>query len=103
MRFHPPGQIARALPGVPNLWDLVVFPLVLAALFLVAWGSHQMTAPYQFGEVISLDPANLPHYASLAAKYRRAEMIMIPALDILQSVPILGFLSLRLSTLPLRA
>jgi NitT/TauT family transport system permease protein len=118
MRFQPPGQIARALLGVPNLWDLVVFPLVLAALFLVAWGSHQMTAPYQLGEVIpiSLDPANLPHYAlrttlrmalamglslvftfvyaSLAAKYRRAEMIMIPALDILQSVPILGFLSL---------
>src|SRR5258708_30256380 len=32
-------------------------------------------------------------YATLAAKSRRAEMILIPVLDILQSVPILGFLS----------
>src|SRR3974390_757001 len=33
-------------------------------------------------------------YAALAAKSRRAEKIMIPVLDILQSVPILGFLSI---------
>ncbi len=32
-------------------------------------------------------------YATLAAKSRRAEMVLIPILDILQSVPILGFLS----------
>ena len=32
-------------------------------------------------------------YATLAAKSRRAEMVLIPVLDILQSVPILGFLS----------
>jgi NitT/TauT family transport system permease protein len=32
-------------------------------------------------------------YATLAAKSRRAEMILIPALDVLQSVPILGYLS----------
>ena len=32
-------------------------------------------------------------YATLAAKSRRAEMVLIPMLDILQSVPILGFLS----------
>ena len=32
-------------------------------------------------------------YATLAAKSRRAEMLLIPLLDILQSVPILGFLS----------
>ena len=32
-------------------------------------------------------------YATLAAKSRRAEIILIPVLDILQSVPILGFLS----------
>src|ERR1700683_1911823 len=32
-------------------------------------------------------------YATLAAKSRRAEMGLIPGLDILQSVPILGFLS----------
>ena len=32
-------------------------------------------------------------YATLAAKSRRWEMVLIPLLDILQSVPILGFLS----------
>ena len=32
-------------------------------------------------------------YAALAAKSRRAEMMLIPLLDILQSVPILGFLT----------
>ncbi len=32
-------------------------------------------------------------YATLAAKSRRWEMVLIPVLDILQSVPILGFLS----------
>ncbi len=64
---------------------------------------------------VSLDPANLPLYAlrttlrmllaivcsiiftfiyaALAAKSRRAEMVLIPLLDILQSVPILGFLT----------
>src|SRR5262249_6163819 len=64
---------------------------------------------------LSLDPANLPEYAlrttmrmfaalafslvftftyaPLAAKSRRAGLIMIPLLDILQSVPILGFLT----------
>ncbi len=118
MRLQSPGQIARAVLGIPNLWDVVVFPLVLATLFAVAWGTHQMVGPYQLGEVIpiSLDPGQLPGYAlrttlrmvaamalslvftfvyaTIAAKYRRAEMIMIPALDILQSVPILGFLSL---------
>src|ERR1700743_3944313 len=32
-------------------------------------------------------------YAALAAKSRRAEMVRMPLLDILQSVPILGFLT----------
>ncbi|MEW6122545.1 MAG: ABC transporter permease subunit [Pseudomonadota bacterium] len=64
---------------------------------------------------ISLDPWSLPEYAlrttlrmlaaivasliftfiygAIAAKSRRAEMVLIPILDILQSVPVLGFLS----------
>lgn len=32
-------------------------------------------------------------YATLAAKSRRAEMVLIPLLDVLQSVPVLGYLS----------
>ena len=71
-------------------------------------------SPHDYAPV-SLDPANLPEYAlrtilrmlvaivfsllftflygALAAKSRRAEMVLIPLLDILQSVPILGFLT----------
>jgi NitT/TauT family transport system permease protein len=33
-------------------------------------------------------------YATLAAKSRRAELLLLPLLDILQSVPILGFISI---------
>ena len=105
----------------PNYWDLVALPLVLGLIALVVWGGTAMSAHYQVGEVlpISLDPWRLPEYAlrtvlrmgaaliaslvfslayaALAAKSRRAEKIMIPVLDILQSVPILGFLSITVT------
>ncbi len=105
----------------PNTWDLVALPLVLGLLALIAWGSMAMSARYQLGQPlpISLDPRHLPAYAmrtvlrmawalvaslifslgyaALAAKSRRAEKIMIPVLDILQSVPILGFLSITVT------
>jgi NitT/TauT family transport system permease protein len=67
---------------------------------------------------VSLDPWNLPGYAlrttvrmfaalaaslvftfvyaAVAAKSRRAEQVLIPILDVLQSVPILGFISLTI-------
>ena len=102
----------------PNRWDVLLLPLVFGGLFLVAWGSHRMAAPYTFGAAlpISLDPALLPGYAlrttlrmgiallcsllftflyaKLALSSRRAEQLLIPLLDILQSVPIMGFLSI---------
>jgi NitT/TauT family transport system permease protein len=105
----------------PNAWDLVALPLVLGVLALVAWGGMAMGARYHIGEAlpISLDPWRLPEYAlrtvlrmaaalvvslvfslgyaALAAKSRHAEKILIPALDILQSVPILGFLSITVT------
>jgi NitT/TauT family transport system permease protein len=105
----------------PNYWDLVALPLVLGAITLVAWGGLAMSAHYRVGEVlpISLDPWQLPAYAlrtvlrmaaalvaslvfslvyaAVAAKSRQAEKIMIPVLDILQSVPILGFLSITVT------
>ncbi len=105
----------------PNYWDLVALPLVLGLIALVAWGGMAMSAHYRFGEplTISLDPQRLPEYAlrtvlrmawalaaslafslayaALAAKSRRAEKILIPVLDILQSVPILGFLSITVT------
>jgi NitT/TauT family transport system permease protein len=106
----------------PNYWDLVALPLVLGMLALIAWGGMAMGMHYQLGEPlppISLDPWRLPEYAlrtvlrmgaalvaslifslcyaTLAAKNRQAEKILIPVLDILQSVPILGFLSITVT------
>src|SRR5215468_9076644 len=105
----------------PNFWDLIALPMVLGALALVAWGGMAMSARYHIGDAlpISLDPRRLPEYAlrtvlrmvcalgaslvfslvyaAVAAKSRRAEKILIPILDILQSVPILGFLSITVT------
>ena len=105
----------------PNAWDLVALPLVLGFFALVAWGGFAMGARWEFGEAlpISLDPWRLPEYAlrtvlrmlaalvaalafslayaALAAKSRQAEKILIPALDVLQAVPILGFLSVSVA------
>ncbi len=98
-----------------------MLPMVLALLVLLAYGGGQMARPYQLGETlpISLDPSNLPYYllrttmrmfialgasivfscvfAVLATRYRAAEKIMVPILDILQSIPILGFLSITVT------
>ncbi len=106
---------------LPNFWDFAAFILVMGLVAFFAWGSRQMAVPYIPGEAISLslDPMHLPMYAmrtvlrmiaalvlsflftftyaTLAAKNRRAEVIMVPLLDILQSVPILGFLSITVA------
>jgi NitT/TauT family transport system permease protein len=105
----------------PNFWDLIALPMVLGALALVAWGGMAMSARYHIGDAlpISLDPWRLLEYAlrtvlrmvcalvaslvfslvyaAVAAKSRQAEKILIPILDILQSVPILGFLSITVT------
>src|ERR1700759_2314158 len=101
----------------PNIGDIVALILVIGAMVLIVYGGEQTTLPLSSLDVtpVSLDPANLPLYAlrttmrmllaiicsiiftfiyaALAAKSRRAEMVLIPLLDILQSVPILGFLT----------
>jgi len=115
-RYGTPGLLRP-----PNRWDFIVLPGLLGLLFLIAWGSHQMTQPYTLGQTlpISLAPSHLPDYAlrttlrmalalacsflftfsyaTLAAKSRRAERVLIPLLDVLQSVPILGFLSITVA------
>ena len=116
--MRTPAQAAIAAFRLPNRWDILVMPIVFGVLFLLAWGSRQMAVPYEFGQPLplSLDPALLPVYAlrttlrmaaalvfsflftflyaNAAAKSRRAEQVLIPLLDILQSVPVLGFLSI---------
>ncbi|HUA77083.1 MAG TPA: ABC transporter permease subunit [Acetobacteraceae bacterium] len=103
-RFRP---LAEALAAI----------LVLAVCAAIALGSAGTFAPLASitGRPISLDPAWLPYYAlrtvlrmlaamaaslvftfvygTIAAKSRRAEPVLIPLLDILQSVPVLGYLS----------
>ena len=106
---------ARGL--VPNRWDILAFPLVFGLLLLAAKGARETLAPLAALKepVVSLDPVNLPEYAlrttlrmlaamvasliftvtygTLAAKSRRAELVLVPLLDILQSVPVLGYIS----------
>ena len=110
-----PVALGQALQ--PNIWDIVALILVTGAMVLIVYGGEQTTAPLSALDVspVTLDPGNLPFYAlrttmrmllaiicsiiftfiyaALAAKSRRAEMVLIPLLDILQSVPILGFLT----------
>jgi NitT/TauT family transport system permease protein len=116
-RFFP----RQVVESSGNRWDWALLPLVLALLVLLAYGGSQMARPYQVGETLplTLDPAYLPHYllrttlrmflalgaslvfscifAAIAAKYRAAERVMVPLLDILQSIPILGFLSITVT------
>jgi NitT/TauT family transport system permease protein len=104
-----------------NRWDLLLLVLILSVLFFLGKAGEQMASPYQLGEPlpISLNPSYLPFYAlrtvlrmfiglalsliftliigTVAAKNRRAEQIIIPAIDILQSIPVLSFLSITVT------
>ncbi|MBB4925140.1 ABC transporter permease [Kitasatospora kifunensis] len=100
--------------------------LVAAALVALLYGLLELAPglnapflPNQAPETVSTDPANLPYYAvrSLlrmfvaliasvlftfvyaiaAARMRRTEKVLLPVLDILQSVPVLGFLSVTVT------
>ena len=115
VRPTPLGLGRRGL--IPNFYDVIVFILIAGAFAAIAHGAHEMSASLKGLDVapITLDPRNLPEYAlrttlrmfaaillslvftfvvaTLAAKSRKAELVIIPALDILQSVPVLGFLT----------
>lgn len=105
-----------------GLADLGVILGVLTLLTLIAHvGAGAMVSfrPPEISPTISLDPRNLPDYVgrstlrmfialgasllftliygSLAAHNRRAERVLVPLLDILQSVPVLGFLSITVT------
>lgn len=100
-----------------SLWDGLALLVVLIAIMVVLWSSNQGRLPSSsISQPISLDPTYLPYYAyktvlrmfialifsltfsflyaSIAAKNKKAELFLIPLLDVLQSVPILGFLSI---------
>ena len=107
----------------PNVWDVIVFGIVIGVLVLIAVGGRQTLQPIAVANriPISLDPRALPGYAlrttlrmfaamfvslvvtfvfgSMAAKSRRAEMVIIPLIDVCQSVPVFGFLSFTVTGL----
>jgi NitT/TauT family transport system permease protein len=112
--IHPALTTGRRLP---NVWDaaamLCVFAVLIGAVQVARGTFAPISAPGAME--VSLDPIHLPNYAmrttlrmfaaltasllftftygTAAAKSRRAGLVLIPILDILQSVPILGFLT----------
>ena len=102
--------------------DVIVFAALLALLYGLLRLAPALNAPFlpkTAPSRVSTDPANLPYYAvrsllrmfiglilsvlftfvyaTAAARLRRAEKVLIPLLDILQSVPVLGFLSVTVT------
>jgi NitT/TauT family transport system permease protein len=99
-------------------WDVLAFIVVIGLVVFLGETSRGLFAPLTALEStpMSLDPAHLPEYAARttfrmfaalalsllftltyatwAAKSERAGKLLVPILDILQSVPILGFISI---------
>jgi NitT/TauT family transport system permease protein len=114
MRLELPISVLKTR-YVPGRWDVIAFILVFAFFTYLGDAAHALTGSLAHLEAqpISLDPRYLPGYAAqtalrmlvamvasliftftyatLAAKSRRAASVLVPLLDILQSVPILGF------------
>ena len=120
----PGGFPARGLWRRPALrWpDVLVVAALIALLYGLLRLGPALNAPFlpkTAPSEVSTDPANLPYYAvrsllrmfaallisiiftfvyaTAAARLRRAEKVLIPVLDILQSVPVLGFLAVTVT------
>ena len=113
-RTHPFGFIRVHV----TRWDALALLVVLGLVALLAAASRGLLAPLAQLDAmpLSLAPARLPEYAARttlrmfaalglslaftlsyatwAAKSPRAGRVLVPLLDILQSVPILGFISI---------
>jgi NitT/TauT family transport system permease protein len=114
--FNTPQPTERSLTWGDAVVLVGVTALMAAGLRLALAGPHEVAGP-----AISLAPAVLPWYALLslrrmaaayvlsvvftliygyiAAYNRRAERVLLPLLDVLQSVPILSFLPVVLLSL----
>jgi NitT/TauT family transport system permease protein len=118
LNFYQYFSSRGPVKALPNQWDGMALALIFGVIALFAWGAKQMGAPYHLGQAIpiSLSPHALPEYALLtilrlllamiisllftfifatwAAKSRHAGRIIIPCIDILQSIPVLSFMSI---------
>ncbi len=99
--------------------DVGVGVAVLLLVYIIVRVGAGARAPIHPSTTISLAPSNLPYYAArsllrmfialffayafslgyayVAARSRRWRRVLIPALDILQSVPVLGFLAVTVT------
>jgi NitT/TauT family transport system permease protein len=99
-------------------WDVLAFIVVIGLIAFLGETSRGLFSPLSTLEMtpLSLNPSHLPEYAARttfrmlaglvlsliftltyatwAAKSERAGKLLVPILDILQSVPILGFISI---------
>jgi NitT/TauT family transport system permease protein len=105
------------LSELATRWDVLAFVVVIGLIAFLGETSRGLFAPLSqlSASPLSLDPVHLPEYAARttfrmlaglvlsliftltyatwAAKSERAGKLLVPLLDILQSVPILGFIS----------
>ncbi|MRV71800.1 ABC transporter permease subunit [Duganella sp. FT92W] len=110
MLFNPAVQAAAVRP---NRYDLALLPLLAALLAAAMYGAVQMAAPLASSAPVALAPHHLPYYllrtllrmfaalgcsllftfafAVAANRYPRVGKALLPLLDVLQSVPVLGF------------
>ncbi|WP_027913192.1 ABC transporter permease subunit [Pseudomonas sp. URIL14HWK12:I7] len=112
-----PFKNREQLPASSWRADIALLGLLLLLAAFVFHGLDQMNQPLGVLDAspLSLDLVHLPEYtlrttlrmfialfasfvfslvvATLAAKSRKAAIVILPALDILQSVPVLGFLT----------
>lgn len=110
-----------------NKWDILALLIALLIIFVISWVCIDLGGSIDYKdasslakyEKISLNLWDLPYYAAhtsirmfialffslvfsfivgyWAAKSKKAENIIIPMIDVLQSIPILGFLSITIS------
>src|ERR1700691_1462816 len=112
-RFQPPALLRYSV----TRWDVLAFIVVIGLVVFLGETSRGLFAPLTQLQLspITLDPWHLPEYAARttfrmfaalalslvftltyatwAAKSERAGKLLVQILDILQSVPILGFIS----------
>ncbi|MES1026574.1 ABC transporter permease subunit [Gloeocapsa sp. BRSZ] len=120
MKTFPTPEALRRFPfGLADVAVILGTLVLLAVVAYIGAGTLVSFQPPDVVPAINLDPRNLPYYAGrstlrmfialffstvftlvygyVAANSRRAERVMIPLLDILQSVPVLGFLSITVT------
>ncbi len=120
MKTYPSPEALRRFPfGLADIAVILGTLVLLAFIARIGAGAFVSFEPPNIVPAVDLDLRNLPYYAGrstlrmfialffstvftlvygyVAANSRRAERVMIPLLDILQSVPVLGFLSITVT------